>query len=69
MNLDGRSAELLSPSDEGLQQPGTTLSQIPTYVTDVPRGTEKVCNISMKKIGEPLKAFSGTLSSSRSRRD
>ena len=28
--------------DEGLQQHGTTLSQIPTYVTAVPNGTEKV---------------------------
>jgi hexokinase len=29
-------------SDEGLQKSGTTMSQIPTYVTAVPNGTEKV---------------------------
>jgi hexokinase len=28
--------------DEGLQKDGTSLSQIPTYVTAVPNGTEKV---------------------------
>lgn len=28
---------------EGLSQHGATLSQIPTYVTNVPNGTEKVC--------------------------
>ena len=30
-------------ADEGLQKNATTLSQIPTYVTGVPNGTEKVC--------------------------
>lgn len=29
-------------SDEGLSKEGTSLSQIPTYVTAVPNGTEKV---------------------------
>ena len=29
-------------ADEGLQKEGTELSQIPTYVTAVPDGTEKV---------------------------
>ncbi len=29
-------------TDEGLEKNGTTMSQIPTYVTAVPDGTEKV---------------------------
>jgi len=29
--------------DEGLEKNATTMSQIPTYVTAVPNGTEKVC--------------------------
>ncbi len=29
-------------ADEGLEKDGTSLSQIPTYVTGVPKGTEKV---------------------------
>ncbi|KAI9887443.1 MAG: glucokinase [Watsoniomyces obsoletus] len=33
--------EFLREMEEGLQQDGTTLSQIPTYVTSVPNGTEK----------------------------
>ncbi len=32
----------MSLIDEGLQKDGTSLSQIPTYVTGVPNGTEKV---------------------------
>ncbi len=28
--------------DEGLEKTGTQMSQIPTYVTSVPNGTEKV---------------------------
>lgn len=50
MNPDSRHTELLSPTDEGLRQDGTYLSQIPTYVTDVPRGTEKVGDIFMRKM-------------------
>lgn len=30
------------PTDEGLQETGKSMSQIPTYVTAVPNGTEKV---------------------------
>lgn len=30
---------------EGLEQSGTHISQIPTYVTSVPNGTEKVSNM------------------------
>lgn len=30
-------------ADTGLEQDGTSISQIPTYVTAVPNGTEKVC--------------------------
>jgi hypothetical protein len=33
---------------EGLSQNGATLSQIPTYVTNVPNGTEKVCSTFFK---------------------
>lgn len=35
--------EFLNQMAEGLEKNGTTLSQIPTYVTSVPNGTEKVC--------------------------
>lgn len=34
--------EFLNQMAEGLANNGTTLSQIPTYVTSVPNGTEKV---------------------------
>lgn len=34
--------EYIRQSDEGLAKEGTTLSQIPTFVTAVPNGTEKV---------------------------
>ncbi|MCJ1403621.1 glucokinase [Xylographa trunciseda] len=33
--------EFMKEMDEGLEKDGTTLSQIPTYVTAVPNGTEK----------------------------
>lgn len=39
---------------EGLSQHGATLSQIPTYVTDVPNGTEKVCVSLASLIAPPL---------------
>lgn len=32
----------ITQMDEGLEKQGATMSQIPTYVTDVPNGTEKV---------------------------
>ena len=35
-------AEYIRQSDEGLSKENTTLSQIPTFVTSVPNGTEKV---------------------------
>lgn len=35
-------AEYIRQMDEGLTQDNTTLSQIPTFVTSVPNGTEKV---------------------------
>lgn len=35
--------EFLLEMEEGLQKDGQTMSQIPTYVTAVPNGTEKVC--------------------------
>jgi len=38
--------------DEGLEKNATTMSQIPTYVTAVPNGTEKVCkSLLLKKYG------------------
>ncbi|KAF2036138.1 hypothetical protein EK21DRAFT_52840 [Setomelanomma holmii] len=39
--------EFIREMDEGLQKEGTELSQIPTYVTAVPNGTEKVGNKSL----------------------
>lgn len=35
-------AEYIKQSNEGLDKENTTLSQIPTFVTAVPNGTEKV---------------------------
>ena len=35
-------ADEASSTDEGLKEDGTLMSQIPTYVTAVPNGTEKV---------------------------
>ena len=34
--------EYIREVEEGLSEEGTTLSQIPTFVTSVPNGTEKV---------------------------
>jgi hexokinase len=34
--------EFIREMEEGLAKQGTTMSQIPTYVTAVPNGTEKV---------------------------
>lgn len=34
--------EFMKQMDEGLEKQGTTMSQIPSYVTAVPNGTEKV---------------------------
>ncbi|KAL9591823.1 MAG: hypothetical protein Q9179_007334, partial [Wetmoreana sp. 5 TL-2023] len=33
--------EFIRQMDEGLQETGMSMSQIPTYVTAVPNGTEK----------------------------
>ena len=41
----GEQAVDQSSTDEGLQKSGTTMSQIPTYVTAVPNGTEKVWQV------------------------
>ena len=35
-------AEFVAQMDEGLKKNGTNMSQIPTFVTAVPNGTEKV---------------------------
>ena len=36
--------EFIRQMEEGLEKQGTDMSQIPTYVTAVPNGTEKVCH-------------------------
>jgi hexokinase len=36
--------EFIREMDEGLEKQGTTMSQIPSYVTAVPNGTEKVAS-------------------------
>lgn len=41
--------EFLRQMAEGLESDGTSLSQIPTYVTNVPNGTEKVCFLVWKE--------------------
>lgn len=48
-------AEYIRQSDEGLSKENTTLSQIPTFVTAVPNGTEKVpcCNARIAKAIPP----------------
>lgn len=38
-------AEYIREMEEGLAREGTTLSQIPTFVTEVPNGTEKVFDL------------------------
>lgn len=40
-------AEYIEESNEGLAKENTTLSQIPTFVTAVPNGTEKVLSCSV----------------------
>ncbi|KAJ6443878.1 glucokinase [Purpureocillium lavendulum] len=40
-DVDVHVKEFLRQMDEGLEKDGTSLSQIPTYVTGVPNGTEK----------------------------
>lgn len=42
--------EFIREMDEGLEKQGTPLSQIPTYVTSVPNGTEKVGSASMLRL-------------------
>jgi len=47
----------LTPSplpDEGLKKDGTSLSQIPTFVTGVPDGTEKVKTLPFQTIARTL---------------
>lgn len=47
-------AEYTDNTEEGLENHGTELSQIPTYVTAVPNGTEKVGYISHTRINAVL---------------
>ena len=46
--------EFLNQMAEGLAKNGATLNQIPTYVTSVPNGTEKVSALSCRYIFLPL---------------
>lgn len=41
-NVNQGVREFIRQMDEGLEKQGTTMSQIPSYVTAVPNGTEKV---------------------------
>lgn len=43
-------AEYIRQSNEGLAQENTTLSQIPTFVTAVPNGTEKVLDLATMRL-------------------
>jgi hexokinase len=48
---------------EGLAKENTTLSQIPTYVTGIPTGTEKVCSVdSIHTVLGMLTVATGSLS-------
>jgi len=60
--------EYIRQSDEGLTQENTTLSQIPTFVTSVPNGTEKVRFLSYE-VSIPLtrRSFIGPLPRRRPR--
>ena len=49
--------------DEGLQKTGTAMSQIPTYVTSVPNGTEKVNGNSVEQEDHADSGNTGTVSS------
>ncbi|KAI0203218.1 glucokinase [Astrocystis sublimbata] len=51
--------EFLRQMNEGLQKDGTSLSQIPTYVTGVPNGTEKVLSLTHPVIWESYLALTG----------
>jgi hexokinase len=46
-NTTGSCALNIFSSEEGLQKVGSTMSQIPTYVTAVPNGTEKASLIAL----------------------
>jgi Hexokinase len=41
--------EFIKEMNEGLEKQGTTMSQIPSYVTSVPNGTEKVNIYSLQR--------------------
>lgn len=56
-------AEYIRQMDEGLTQEHTTLSQIPTFVTSVPDGTEKVGFFSSSR-GLPFLGMTADRSSS-----
>lgn len=47
-------AEYIEESNEGLAKENTTLSQIPTFVTAVPNGTEKVWSRPPAELGSSV---------------
>ncbi|KAL2415528.1 Glucokinase [Exophiala dermatitidis] len=53
--------EFIREMEEGLQKQGTTLSQIPTYVTSVPNGTEKGVYLAVDLGGTNFRVCSVTL--------
>ncbi|RMZ86243.1 hypothetical protein DV737_g112, partial [Chaetothyriales sp. CBS 132003] len=53
--------EFISEMDEGLEKAGTSLSQIPTYVTAVPNGTEKGTYLAIDLGGTNFRVCSITL--------
>ena len=50
-------AEYIKQSNEGLAQENTTLSQIPTFVTAVPNGTEKVQSELVTPLSDEIEPF------------
>lgn len=47
-DLNNGVKEFIRQMAEGLEKNGTMLSQIPTYVTSVPNGTEKVLHLNRR---------------------
>jgi len=60
-DLNSNVAEFLKQMAEGLEQDGTSLSQIPTYVTGVPNGTEKGVYLAVDLGGTNFRVCSVTL--------
>lgn len=60
-------AEYMREMEEGLVKEGTTLSQIPTFVTEVPNGSEKVSFLFASRLRAKLTGI-GSVPGSRPRR-